>query len=426
MEELYPFQPYIWEHELPSFGEVVIQPPPAENPFEFPPQNIFTDDALLRFVDIGNDWLWDRHPEMYKEAHLIQGYDYSVIERYHEILRSIDFILGSFKNLLREMENWLDISLTPYQLLPLVSPLLGIDFNFDLPEEFARRELANAIYLWERKGTRLNITEWVSIISNCGVSLREYYKEVLRCGVWGQKFAGKLPYATTPDVNEYHALGKWNQTIPNYPWYFPILPDTNYGLHGFSPTITEDPTRGYLFRNHAALYLYVPEALLDVEWYNTTFALIFSQKVPRIVETISLFGIIWHFFSILTTEEIYEEPEEPETFDVIGDTEGTLIESLCQGRIADVLFCWSSGGTYSENWVYATQQARYWIEYLDDILNNSDSVGDTPVPMEHGYLEDTIGPYVALDSIGDIPGKQGQDYKPPMSPWVLDQVITWS
>ena len=392
-------------------------------PLEFPNLIITKGSDLFKTRSLEDllsscEWMWNILPNLYKEPRLVQGFDQATVDRSRAFHRAIDGNYCSFKELLASSAQWNDISITPYILLQYIAPLVGIDFNFDLPEAFARREIANAIFLWERKGTRDNIRDWIRFLTGCSVTIREFYKEVLRWSVFGQALAGTPAYATTPDVNEHHTWSTWNNGTAGLPWYGVLPPDTNYGYAGFGPDLPGQTNPGYLFRNHVGLYIDIPEENLELSWFGTSFFTLFIQKIERIIDLIGLFGVIWHIFAVILTEEDYAV-DDFEINDKIGETEETEIESLCAGRLAPVLFCWSNGAqwsTPSDEKIWYTPQVRYWTEYLDDELISTPG-GTVIIPMEHSDLEILVNPLINSQN---TPGNRGHDFVNGMSPWVID------
>ena len=227
------------------------------------------------------------HPEIYKEERLTFELTSDSAMRYRLFLRAIDDAMCEFRGLLANLPTFLDPTEAPYPILPLLAPIVGIDFNFDVPEDVARREIVNAIFLWERKGTRDNFSDWIRFISGFRVNIREFYKEVFRSNVWGQAYhqvegttdpvvwremwdtllpVSSLsrsrvlppsvweeewerirpgdPYATLPHLDEHHKTNTWdgnNIVGPFYNYHF--QPDINYGTHGFTQVGTFN---GYL------------------------------------------------------------------------------------------------------------------------------------------------------------------------------------
>ncbi len=291
-------------------------------------QNLSTTTPLLKAVGPGEaelaacEFLYNIHPELYREERLTFELNSEEALRYRLFLRAIDDSLCEFRTLITSFFSFLDPTEAPYPILPLLSPIVGVDFNFDVPEEVARREVVNAIFLWERKGTRDNTIDWIEFITGFRVHIREFYKEVFRTNVWGQsyhtetvittppvvwreswdtflpvpsysrsrvlpptvwveeweRFVPGDPYATLPHLDEHHRTNTWDGTNTVRPFYnFHFDTDINYGTHGFTQTRQAIPDEGvilpgFLFRNHIGVYIDVPESdLVDTVDTDSTF-----------------------------------------------------------------------------------------------------------------------------------------------------------
>jgi hypothetical protein len=265
------------------------------------------------------------HPEIYKEERLSFEMSPAAVRRYRLFLRSIDAVMCEFRVLLQNLITLLDPFETPYPILPRLAPMVGVDFNFDVPEEFARREIANAIFLWKRKGTRDNITDWIGFITGFRSFIREFYKEVIRTSVYGQAYAetpstitnrGGTTYATLPHLDEHHRTSTWAGNNFRRPFFnFRFQPDTNYGTHGFTQTRGDAPDNGatlpgFLFRNHVGVYIDVPDDEIERTWFGQPFLNLIIDKLERILDIICLFGVIKHLFWRLITDENADLCEE--------------------------------------------------------------------------------------------------------------------
>jgi hypothetical protein len=234
---------------------------------------------------------------------------------------------------------------------------VGVDFNFDVPEEVARREIENAIFLWERKGTRDNTVDWIEFITGFRVRIREFYKEVLRTNVWGQAYRGTVvtnsptiwreswdtlltvpsssrsrvlpptvweeewervirgdPYATLPHLNEHHATNTWNGTNALRPFYnFSIEDDVNYGTHGFTQTRHRSPDdgetlNGFLFRNHTGIYIDIHDIdIVDtIDTFNETMPLTTENRINDIFISTGLRVIFTNLTEINDNDIVWE------------------------------------------------------------------------------------------------------------------------
>lgn len=408
------------------------------------------------------EFLWYIHPEIYRESRLLQEYSPFASDRYRFFLRSIDDALCEIRKLLEELLTWLDPYEAPYPILPFLSPIVGIDFNFDLPEEMARREVANAIFLWERKGTRDNIGDWIGFITGFRVKIREYYKEVLRTNVWGQAYAespstilnkGGANYATLPHLDEHHATNTWAGNAALLPFYnFSVAPDTNYGVHGFTQLDETDRNGeilpGYLFRNHVGVYLDIPEENLDLAWFGQPYYYVIINKIERIFDLICFYGVVKHLFWTIISEENSDYcAEDSVTGEIIncdnvgescilclGETYCIDIEDLLcgTGRLATILMCTNDpqritnadgGSPFGGPWL-TYFNLRYWTIQSEDTLQtwipDTNGVLDSEVDVLEAVAgEQFIDPYIGqFDSVFG-PG-QGREFSCDISDWVTD------
>lgn len=413
------------------------------------------------------EFLWFIHPEIYREPRFLQGYSQNDADRYRGFLKSIDAALCEIRILLQNLLSWIDPFEAPYPVLKWLSPIVGIDFNFDMPEEMARREIANAIFLWERKGTRDNIGDWIGFITGFRTAIREFYKEVLRTNVWGQAYAvdpstienrGGENYATLPHLDEHHATNIWAGDAAILPFFnFSVAPDTNYGIHGF--TQLDDTTRqgeilpGYLFRNHVAIYLDVPDENLDLTWYGEPYYVVIINKIERILDLICFYGVVKHlFWAIISDEDAgfclqdSAEGENPgqtlncdnvgeECLLCLGETGCIDIEDLLcgTGRLATILMCTNDpmrvtnadgGSPYGGPWL-TFFNIRYWTIQSEDTLETwIPDVATGTLDSSIDVLEDVVGeqfidPYIGqFDSVFG-PG-QGREFECDISDFVLE------
>jgi hypothetical protein len=75
------------------------------------------------------------------------------------------------KQSIQDQLNLFNVNTCPYEYLPYLGWLVGVDFNYDLEERYARAEIANAIAFYKTKGTEQavydfvrNITGWKSTL----------------------------------------------------------------------------------------------------------------------------------------------------------------------------------------------------------------------------------------------------------------------
>jgi phage tail-like protein len=463
------------------------------------PLDVILVDTLLKAVSTEQmdacEFLIQVHPEIYKESRLIQEMTPNDFTRYRLFLRSIDASLCEIRDLLGRMYTFLDPYEAPYPILPLLAPIVGIEFNYDIPEEQARREIANAIFLWQRKGTRDNIRDWISFLTGFRVRIREFYKEVLRTNVWGQAYAespstitnrGGRNYGTLPHLDEHHRTNAWAGNNILRPFFnFTQAPDTNYGVHGFTQIRQVDGGEilpGYLFRNHVALYLDVPDENLERTWYGEPYYFILIQKIQRILDLICFYGVVKHLFWRIVTDEdvgwceqvtfqaipVWSEgwddledlPEateetatvscnevEEESISCIAETGCIDVEDFfCgEGRLANVLICTndpervtnSHGDSLTPLWA-TWFNLRYWVQWAGRYPTTLPTLGtpgesadgdilQTWIPTTAGTLttevvlpaEFTVGERFIGPHIGTGTG-QGREFKCGMSDWVLD------
>lgn len=372
------------------------------------------------------EFLYKIHPEIYKEERHTFELTPDEARRYRLFLRAIDDCLCEFRTLVGSFLTFLDPTEAPYVILPLLAPIVGIDFNYDVPEDIARREVINAIFLWERKGTRDNFRDWIQFLTGYRVQLREFYKEVFRSNVWGQSYHEQEPaeindviwreewnaflptpsyslsrvlpptvweeeweryvpgdpYATLPHLDEHHRTNQWDGNSLARPFYnFHFEPDINYGVHGSTQTGVSTADQGallpgFLYRNHQGVYIDFPDSDIvdqvddvhtskpvstlftingtpietglrviflnltgaqavdngsiwiatvsgisvtwslynytttnlgiDFTWHGTPFLEIIIQKIGRILDLITLYGVVNHlFWRIVSTENAY-------------------------------------------------------------------------------------------------------------------------
>ena len=413
---------------------ILITPDSLAVPFVDEPTSVLAHETILKNTAFeamdACELLWFLHPEVYREPRLTEEYGPGAVQRYRGLLRSIDAQFCEFRALMGEMITWLDPYEAPYDILPLLAPIVGIDFNYDLPEEYARREIANAIFLWQRKGTRDNFRDWIRFLTGVGVTLREFYKEVLRTNVWGQAYAelpstmtnrGGMTYATLPHLQEHHATNTWaGNGYIDPPWTKPISPDSNYGTHGYSAA--RDGTRlpGYLLRNHMALYLDIPSENLDLLWFGSPFYSIFVNKIDRLLDLITFYGVVVHTFWRLLDSEVYPEELVRETaFDGVGETHCLYLDEPCLPRLANVILC-TNVATKVTNadgdapqggpWLTFTGRLRYWTAQQDDIIESS--AGTTTIPPELSPFEQWVGPVIGLTE------SQGVEAACGLTPWI--------
>lgn len=579
------------------------------SPFDFSPSiliptvflNLSLTTPLLKAVGPGEEelaaceFLYNVTPEMYKEERLTFELTPAEASRYRLLLRSVDDALCEFRTLANSFLTFLDPTEAPYPLLPLLAPIVGIDFNFDVPEDVARREILNAIFLWERKGTRDNFKDWVEFITGFRVRIREFYKEVFRTNVWGQAYHNEKapttlpvvwreswdtflpvpsysrsrkippliweedwerivagdPYATLPHLDEHHALNTWDGTEVVRPFYnFHFSPDINYGIHGFTQIRKASPDNGvvlpgFLFRNHQGVYLDIPdsdfvdtidsintskplttntrinnisiesglrvlflaldggeeddngiiwdaqvdiggnvswsphvttaaEAGIDFLWFDNPFLDIIIRKVSRILDLITLFGVVNHLFFRLVDEENaylchqYEYTVVPrllegwgnnigddveifpesvhiiqttncdavseETFSCFGDTYNIDIGNTvccpppdgCEGRLATFALCLNDPERTTNNIVHPWllfYPAKYWSHQVDDILQEwtPDTSGtltsEVTIPAEYSLAEVFIDPFIGTGT------GQGVESTTEVSNFIIDTCV---
>lgn len=423
---------------------ILITPTSLTVPFEQEPTTLQYVEALLKKTPVGAmdacEFLWYLHPEVYQESRLTAEYGPGSIQRYRGLLRSIDAQFCEFRALMAEMITWLDPYEAPYEILPLLAPIVGIDFNYDLPEEYARREIANAIFLWERKGTRDNFRDWIRFLTGLNVTLREFYKEVLRTNVWGQAYSeapstilnrGGDVYATLPHLDEHHATNTWaGNGYGDPPWIKMVRADTNYGTHGYSAAQDRKRLPGYLFRHHMGLYLDLPSELLDLTWYGSPFYAIFTQKIDRIIDLIVLYGVVVHLFWRLIDTDAYPTdriPEDPA--DLVGETHCLYLDEPCTPRLANVILCTNvvtkvtnADGDSPQGgpWLTFTSRLRYWTMQQADTLETYDGsvllTTDT-LPVERTPFEQWVDPVIGATQTQGVEAACG------VSSWVAAGIV---
>ena len=131
-------------------------------------------------------FLTDIHPNIYKssEAGALQVANREDFLRYESLLNAATGVVLEFKSFIGNLVDTLDPDKAEYDLLPYLAPIVGIDFNYDIPEDRARAEIANAVYLWRQKGTNENIVQWIQFVTGFKARIREYYREVLTTNVY--------------------------------------------------------------------------------------------------------------------------------------------------------------------------------------------------------------------------------------------------
>jgi hypothetical protein len=292
------------------------------------------------------EYLITLHPSFYREERLSAELTPASARRYQLFLRAIDATLCEFRNLLRDLFILIQPFEAPYPILPFLSPIVGVNFNFDVPEELARREVANAIFLWQRKGTRDNLRDWVGFITGFRTTIREYYKEVIRSNVYNQSYAvtpstfqnrGGANYGTLPHLSETHTSNTWAGTTIQLPFnVFDVGPNENYGVHGASQFPGEqfgffhvarvaegwddfkpfpgterriesirigEKAPGFLFRNHIGVFIDIPDTAIDRTWFGEPFLNLVIDKLERIFDLICLFGVEKNLVIRLITDE---------------------------------------------------------------------------------------------------------------------------
>lgn len=299
------------------------------------------------------DYLITIHPSLYKEEKLSPELAPESSRRYRAFLRSIDASMCEFYNLLRDLFILLQPFEAPYPILPFLSPIVGVNFNLDVPDELARREVGNAIFLWKRKGTRDNIKDWIGFITGFRATIREYYKEVLRTNVYNQAYAvtpstisnkGGTNYATLPHLSETHLTNTWAGNPSQLPFnLFNVGPNENYGTHGFTQhlgkqtgfyhkakwaegwddflpfpgterriesVVSGELTPGFLFRNYIGVFIDIPDSAIERNWFDKTFLEVVLDKLDRIFDLICFFGVEKNLVWRLVTEENAELCEQ--------------------------------------------------------------------------------------------------------------------
>ena len=313
-------------------------------------QNIGLNAPLLKAIGPDGfddcEYLITIHPAIYREQRLTHEMSPNAQRRYREFLRAIDATLCEIRNLISDLFLLIQPYEAPYPVLPFLSPIVGVDFNYDVPEDAARKEIANAIFLWERKGTRDNISDWIGFITGFASRQREFYKEVLRTNVYNQSYAvtpstiknrGGKNYATMPHLSETHLTNTWagdENTLPFYNFYSGL--NDTYGVHGFTQypgeqegffhyarytegwgdfepqpgterriesTVVGELAPGFLFRNHVGLFLDVPDEQLEETWFGEPIFLLFLDKIKRILDLICFYGVVKHVVWRLITED---------------------------------------------------------------------------------------------------------------------------
>lgn len=317
---------------------------------DFVAQNLSVDSPLLKAIGPDKfedcEYLIYLHPSIYREQRLTHEMSPQAADRYRLFLRAIDSTLCELRTLLIDLFLLIQPYEAPYPILPFLSPIVGVDFNYDVPDDAARKEVANAIFLWERKGSRDNLSDWIGFITGFTSKTREYYKEVLRTNVYNQAYAvtpstinnhGGPNYATLPHLSETHLTNTWAGDEKSLPFYnFYAETNDNYGIHGYTQLAGEvsgyfhiathsegwddfeplpgterrvesvgvgELAPGFLFRNHVGLFLDVPDEQLEQTWFGEPIFNLFLDKLRRILDLTCFYGVVKHIIWRLITED---------------------------------------------------------------------------------------------------------------------------
>lgn len=233
------------------------------------------------------EFLWKILPEVYKNEVYARRLGASDVDRLRKFLLSVDSTISEFKVLIDEFLNWLDPWSCPYKLLPYLAPIVGIEFNYDIPEQYARAEIERAIYIWQRKGSVDNIVDVVSILTGYHNHIREFYSNILRTNVYGDAY----PENVTPPNYEKHTTNTWAGKLS-------FSTAKSYGIYG----------DGWLLREHIGIYLDIYEDSLLHEWFNRPEYLVILEKLDRALQDIILYGVTYDLIWRL----LYDEKKELE------------------------------------------------------------------------------------------------------------------
>lgn len=255
------------------------------------------------------EFLWEILPRLYKSSTLTAANREGDVAKLKGFLKSVDSSMSEFRVLLKDIVlEWLDPWKTPYPLLAFLSPIIGVDFNYDIPEEYARREVADAIYMWQHKGSLENIrvvTRIFTGVEEGDVFIKEYFRYVIRTNVYDQAY----PENTLPGLSERHTTNNWDDTFFSIPSRYAIA----YGTHGGT----------FLYRNHIGIYIEVPDSINLNLWYGHSYSEVLLEKLERTLEKVLLFGVVADIIWAVMYEEylqlVYNTTETGESITATWD-----------------------------------------------------------------------------------------------------------
>lgn len=233
------------------------------------------------------EYLWEILPALYKVAGKTHMHTEDDVERLRKFLKSVDAKMSELRYLIDFMIEWLDPWVCPYSILPYLAPIVGVDFNYDIPEDYARREIAAAIYLWQHKGTIESIKNVTRLFLDTSCTVREYAWDVMRSNVYGQAYSD----LTLPQEMQYHCTNTWDGSEQ-----VPSKDGECFGSHNGS----------HLYRNHIGVYIEISEKLINNLWYGTPYFDYLIRKFYKILNRVMFYGVEPHVIWTMFFQDSYD------------------------------------------------------------------------------------------------------------------------
>ena len=331
------------------------------------------------------EFIWSLLPSIYKEPSLSAKLKQADVDRLRKFSKSLDYIISHFRLLINDSSNWDDPKTCPIEVLPYLASIVGVDFNYDLPEEYAREEVDEAIDLWRNKGTRYNIIKQVvKSITGYNIEIREFYLNVMRSNVFGEAYPENVTQQMKELGLDYHLSNTWQDP-------------TNHSDTPFYGSMGGD----YLYRNHIAIFIDADESDEILQYYNSSYRTIKIEKLGWYLKKVVLFGIVYHIIWRTKYDESYTFNIEEIDNLLFNDTS---IEYAFKSGIPDnVLFSnwFNDGMSNTMDWL-----SYYYVPVVDDSYYNDDivSLGNEPdwVLVDTLDFEEYIEPDWTLVDIEDF------------------------
>ena len=335
------------------------------------------------------EFLWPIHPSVYKESARSKELTTGSADKYRSYLQAIDCVMTEFRYLLESCLDWSDPYVCPYPILPFLADIVGVKFNYDIPEEFSRREIAAGISLYKRKGSMSNLADMITTLTGFRVCIREHWKDVFRTNVWGDSY----PDNVAPGNLLYPKTNTWVGATDQ----IESCSAEAYGIHGGT----------CLEKKKISLYLQVSDEVDLWLWFNSSFRDVLVAKLEWNMERFLLFGVEANLFWILYYAEEYLLSSEVTEEDVVG----TITFPDDDDKVLDILFYTNDNPSYTNCIEHGTTFRATWSEFahmavvdvpFDDIVkyyHPGDTVPYQTVTFPHedngwsNYYSQLLGDY---------------------------------